>query len=610
MTAQAENSAHTLLQLSYQASGGDNWKSVAQLDQSGTIVVGGVSGTFHQITDIRNGRDVMQFDVGPLHGKEATLTDSTWEVDQSGLATFHDGPEAHTNAVNQAFINSKGWNHVPENELHFAGQREENGSTYNLITVTPRGGRLITLWLDAKDHLLKRIAQEDANHQQSTTFFSDYKLIDAVACPFTIRESNGNVSQDVVKSVKAVHFSSRTNDTAFAPPISNFTDADLRGSQDSATVPFTIADGRIVIEVSIAGHPPLPFLLDTGGQNYLTPEAAKLVGVEGSGNIALSGGGAEQENVGYAKIGEMRIGPLELRNQLFIIGKLPPFVQDRGKEPPIAGLVGYELLRRYPATFNYQKKTLTFFRPGAMVKAPPGAQLMKLYFEGHNPFIVASLDGVPGYFGIDTGDRSVITLFRPFYDAHRFPIVQPPLEKRQGGIGGQEQALLTRVGSVSFGPWSLDHPLVNLNFAAQGAFSSEYDAGNIGYETLRNLIFTLDYEHRRVLLEKSTEFGKSTPYNRSGMTLHRNAAGRIEVETMNANTPAAVAGLKVGDVILSMNGEKSEGKALYEFESVLSAPADFQIEVEYQRNGEATRAQFKLRELLPPGAAMLPLAAK
>src|SRR6476646_8309673 len=109
VSTESPHNARTLLHLSWQASGAEKWDSLAQIDQSGTAVVGGISGTFHQITDIRQGRDVLQFDVGPLHGKEATLTDSTWEVDESGLATFHDGPEAQANAANQSFINRKGW---------------------------------------------------------------------------------------------------------------------------------------------------------------------------------------------------------------------------------------------------------------------------------------------------------------------------------------------------------------------------------------------------------------------------------------------------------------------------------------------------------------------
>ena len=607
VTAQSQHSALDLLHLSYQASGGNKWDSLAQIEQSGTVVVGGISGTFHQIIDPRDGKDITEFEVGPLRGKEATLTDSTWELDQSGLATVHDGPEARANAQNQCFINRRGWLHVSEDELRSAGRRQEAGSIYDLVSVTPHNGRPLTLWLDARDHLLKRIVQEDANHQQIITYLSDYKQTSGILYPFTIRESNGNESQDTVKTAQTVRFSPVVNQAAFAVPASNFNDAHLLNDKDFVEIPFQIADGRIVLDVSINGHSPLPFLLDTGGQNYITPEAAALVGIQGSGNFALSGGGSQQENVNFAGGAEMRIGQLDMRNQIFIVGKLPAFVQDRGGQAPLAGLVGYELLRRFPATFNYQKKILTFYRPGSMVKTPSGGQSLRLYFEGRNPFIEVSVDGVRGYFGIDTGDRSVTTIFKPFYNAHQFPVIQPALERRQGGIGGLERALLTRVAVLSFGEWTLHSPLVNLTLAGQGAFSSEFDAGNIGYETLRNFVFTLDYEHHRILLEKSAEFGRNTPYNRSGMTLQRNASGKVEVQTITPGTPAAHAGLKIGDTIVSINAEKPEGKALYDFERVLFGSTGTMIGVHYQRSGIDRHAEFKLRELLRVGAAMHPI---
>jgi len=181
------------------------------------------------------------------------------------------------------------------------------------------------------------------------------------------------------------------------------------------------------------------------------------------------------------------------------------------------------------------------------------------------------------------------------------------LERRQGGIGGLERALLTRVAVLSFGEWTLHSPLVNLTLAGQGAFSSEFDAGNIGYETLRNFVFTLDYEHHRILLEKSAEFGRNTPYNRSGMTLQRNASGKVEVQTITPGTPAAHAGLKIGDTIVSINAEEPEGKALYDFERVLFGPTGTMIGVHYQRSGIDRHAEFKLRELLRVGAAMHPI---
>jgi hypothetical protein len=367
-------------------------------------------------------------------------------------------------AINESFQDRNGWFTAPENELISLGARQDQGKSFDLVAVTPQGGRKMTLWLGATDHLLYRIDELDSTHHESDTIFSDYRKIDDVMMPFTIRQTNGDASQDTVLQVKVLRFLPTIDEAAFIPPPSTFKDVRLPGEQSSATVPFTIIDGRILVEVSIEGHPALPFLLDSGGSNYITPEAAKRLGLNGSGNFAFDGVGTDQVNVQFAKVKRMSLGPIEMLDQQFTLGPLPDMLQDRGKEAPIAGLIGAELLRRFPTTINYQQKTLTFYKPGTPPRVQKNADSFQLFFDGSHSLIQIEVDGIAGIFGIDTGDSDSVTIFGPFYNAHEFPIEQPAQPIWQGGFGGRGSALRTRIGSISFGSWQLDDPLITLNF--------------------------------------------------------------------------------------------------------------------------------------------------
>lgn len=592
-------SPRAVLRQFYIATGGDHWKPLAQADTSGTYIVGGIKGTFQEIVDLQKGGDVFTYKVGPLQGRQATLPQSSWETDQSGLPMLHDGPEAKADAVTEAFQDRNGWFHTTDDEATLIGAKDSDGYHYDLIRIIPAGGRSMTLWIDSHDHLLKRIVQAGADHQKSTTYLSDYRRVDGVLYPFSLRQSNGDASQDTVQMAQVVRFSPRVDTAKFAMPPSKITDALLLGDQSSAVVPFQIVDGRILVALSINGHPPLPFLFDTGAGNYLTPEAAKELGVEGTGNVAESGVGSSQWNVGLATIKEMRLGPVQLSDQLFVVGPLPSFLQDRGKEPPIAGLIGYEVLRRFPTMFDYDKRELTFLKPGSTIENALGSQQIRLYFNDHGPFIKIAVDGTPGYFGIDTGDSSTTTLFGPFYNAHKFPIEFPVQERMQGGFGGEGRAVRTRIGTLSIGPWVLRRPVISLNFAATGVYSYSYTGGNLGYGLLKNFIFTLDYEHHLAYLRKSDVFGEPARYDRSGMTLRRTDTGDVVIKEVSPNTPAAAAGLRSGDQVLSLNGQSPADLALYRFEDVLSDKAGTTINVRYEREGQKQSATLTLRELLP-----------
>lgn len=608
LTAQTTHDASELLHRVYIASGGDAWKPLAQAEAEGSMNVGGLTGHFHQFIDLKRGRDVSDFAVGPMKGRQSTQPDFLWTSDASGLINVQDSPTAKSDAITQSFQDRNGWFDAPENQLSWIGKRKDHGVKYTLIAVTPIGGRRLTLWINNKTLLIERIEQLDSNHHANTNYLSDYRTVNGVLYPFVSRTSNGDAKQDQVQTISTLRFMPKVDEKLFAVPPSTFTDASFPADQNEVKIPFLITDGRIEIEVSINGHAPLPFLLDTGAVNLLTTEAAKALDIQGTGNVAMSGTGEKQENAQFAKVASVRIGELEMRDQQFIVIPLP-VVQDRGEKPKIAGLLGYELLRRFPATFNYSIRTLTFYHPETSPEDPQEALRLPLHFVDNSPSIEVNVNGMAGSFGIDTGDQGDITLFAPFYNAHRFPVLQPGLEIEQGGVGGRNKALRTRVAEIAVGPLKLSTPIVTLSFTKQGAFSNEATAGNLGYKFLRNFIFTLDYEHRIGCFRPSPEFGEPFSYNRSGLSLDRAIDGSVIVDRVDAGSPAARAGLQKDDQILRVNGEDPRPQALGSVEKLFGGEAGTRFDLLYTRKGKEAHALFTLEERLPANGVYKPLEA-
>jgi len=590
----------TIIRQMYEASGGQAWGRVASAELIGDYDLGGLKGTFRQIIDFKNGRDVLTYDVGVTRGGQANTKDGGWWLDEKGLPTIQEAPEATADAATQSYEDRNGWFHAdPAVPMSYVGTKLENNRAFQLVKVQPPGGRELTLWIDSATHLLDRAVQLTAEQREATTYFSNYRQVEGIQFPFQQRQSTGDPENDVAMTVSHLHLTPQVNDAEFAPPPSTIRDAHLPQNATSITVPFTLRDAGILVDVSIDGKPPLPFVLDSGGVNLLTLEAAKKLGVQPQGNIAGNGVGAAAFSAHFAQIKRYQIGSAELLNQQFLIIPLPPIFSDRGNQEPIAGLVGYEVLRRFQVTVDYQHRQLTL----STVSQPPKGERLPLFFNTRTPFAKALVDGVEGYFGIDTGDDGALTLFKSFYEAHKFPVAVPWVKSVEAGAGGENSTVLTRVASLSLGHFTLSHPLTELNFVNSGAFASKLAAGNIGSKVFHNFVMTFDYEHRALYLQKSPDFGHEMPYNRSGIQLDLNDARAIVVKAVNSGSPADLAEVKPGDQLLAVNHNDVHGKDLSDVEDQFTQAAGTHLDVEILRDGVRKTTGITLKELLPPDGA-------
>lgn len=606
----SHDTALAVFRRNYTATGGDQWKAHGELEVEGTLNLGGISGTYKQITDLRTGRDAVRLDAGPVHMKQVTLTDASWQLDQSGVVSYADTPDAKADAANASFVDRNGWFNVRRDQVRGLSTREDGGKQYFLVSVVPFGGREMTLWFGAEDSLLYRIDQLDSAHHQTSVRCSDYRKLDGVLLPFVQRQSSGGPDQDITETIRSARFSPQVKDANFQAPRSVFRDASLKDGQQKGEVPFGLADNRILLDVSINGHAPLPFLLDSGAANLLTPVGAKILGLEGNGNLPAVGVGKDVASSQLVSVKRVRVGPVVMSNQPFVITPLPRFLEDRGGERPIAGLLGAELLRRFPTTFDYQRKVLTFYKPGSTPPEPPGAQRQRLLLNGGHSFIELQVDGATGVFGIDTGDSGSVTLFSAFYRQHQFPIEQPTQPKLQGGVGGFQAAQLTRINSLALGGSVVKEPIVTLSTASQGLFSNGELAGNLGNEFLRRFVFTLDYEHRIAYFSEAADFAAPDRYNRSGLSLDRNEAGAVYASQVNQDTPSQNAGIRVGDVVMSIDGEDARSTARSRLSDLLSGDAGRLVSVTVLRDRKEQTIRFALAELLPLGGLLSPLVEK
>lgn len=220
------------------------------------------------------------------------------------------------------------------------------------------------------------------------------------------------------------------------------------------------------------------------------------------------------------------------------------------------GLIGYEVLSRFLTTFDYGNKRVVFHMPGSYTP-PPGATIVPIALFGTQPQFACGIDDVPATCTVDTGASQSLSFYTPFIAAH--PGVVPAKHSEPGvdgfGVGGPSMGTLGRLQTFSLGGLTL-HDLVG-DYPTQGAggLALPFFAANVGGGVWKRFTMTLDYRARIMTLTPNADFPVRDQWERSGLYLINK--GGITVIDVRSGTPAATAGLKKGDVIVSLNGSSN-----------------------------------------------------
>ncbi|HZT57559.1 MAG TPA: aspartyl protease family protein [Pyrinomonadaceae bacterium] len=377
---------------------------------------------------------------------------------------------------------------------------------------------------------------------------------------------------------------------------SNLTFLDGR---ESFTVPFEMVDNRIFVGVWLEGKGPFKFVLDTGGNAALSVETAKKIGAKLGNEIRGSGAGESVVTAWETSVAETRIGGLALKGQGYNVFDFSDMRHVFGAQT-FDGVIGLPIFSQTVVRVDYARKLLTFTKPSSFRYGGAGASV-PLELNGFIPVVRGEVDGVGARFGLDTGDRSALTLKSPFVAEYKLrEKYAPEVEAVTGfGIGGPVRAQVTRVGALKFGGGEVREPVTRLSLQKSGAFAAGDVAGNIGGAILKQFTLTFDYGRRLLYLEKSSSYGRRDTYDRAGLWLSRSADGRFfEVFDVVANGPAAEAGLKAGDRVVAFDGKSVETLQLIAAREELKDAARKSVRLTVQ-DGERTRdVVVTLRDLV------------
>jgi len=355
----------------------------------------------------------------------------------------------------------------------------------------------------------------------------------------------------------------------------------------AVTVP---AKNGVELKATINGQGPFDAIFDTGADNAMTAGLARRLGLnlEGSATMDSIGGTVHGK---FAKVATVTVGGLTMSDQVFAVVDTPVTQNHDGI------FIGHLLLQNLPIRVDFEKQQITFYSKQGFEYSGKGTAVPIDTKDGKGNLLAqATVDGIPGLFGIDTGDMYSLSLFAPFVKQHK--LVEHYRTKIQGyagqGFGGPDHGFYTRADTLLLGNAEVIRPITVLSTDTQGAESSAALAGNIGLHILRQFNIVFDGPHGKMYLEKNAHYGKPDIFNRAGLLLDPDPEN-LKIKTVIPRGPGARAGLKEEDVITQIDGKPPTDDTL---QTAFTKPVGTLLHLTVRRGTRTLNVSLALKEIL------------
>ncbi|MGA7673445.1 MAG: aspartyl protease family protein [Rhizomicrobium sp.] len=594
--AMAAPSAGEILDAYKTATGGSAWDDKVTLSADFTYAGQGMTGSGHAFTDLRNGRSESDFQIGPASGANGFDGTNPWQKDMSGTVTLQQGGDALALAVNNSYrISGKWWK--PDRggaDIVNRGRKNNAGTEYDVLTITPKGGTPFDVWFDAETHFLVRMIEKQGPATIIATM-SDYRSVDGVMLPTKIVQDAGNGPKYLrTMTLTKAKFLGPQPDSIYAPPKVSVTDFSIAGDAAQTTFAFRLINNHIYGKAKVDGKGPFLFAFDTGGHNIVTPPIAMELGLKIEGNLPTAGAGEG----GFTHIDRLEIGNAVVKDQLFIVFPLDKLSDIEGI--PLPGMVGYEIFRRFITRIDYGAKTITLIDPKHFDPKDAGTPI-HFTFNDQIPEVMGTFEGLPAKFDIDTGARSELTLTKPFAEKNGLRASHPHgVDAVDGwGVGGPSTGYVTRGKTMTLGSVPIDNVIATLATQSKGAFAGNDYSGNVGGGILKRFIVTFDYGNQTMylkpLLSPVTDTGA---FDRAGMWINQSTHG-FKIADVTRHSPAEEAGLKTNDTITAVDGASAIDIPLYDLrERLRNDQPGTVVTFTIKRGAKSKTVKVTLRDLI------------
>lgn len=361
---------------------------------------------------------------------------------------------------------------------------------------------------------------------------------------------------------------------------------------------FEFQDNRIIIQVMINGQGPFHMMLDTGATNILSNEVAGVLGLRQYDRFPVSGGGENTLYASYCDVQSLEITDHILGGSRFICMGVSDMQKAIGF-PHLDGLIGYEIFSQFLTEIHFDKMEISLRSFSERKQPVSGDSVVALSFQGPMPVVDAIIDGIPGKFWLDTGDRASATLSLPFIQQNFLrEKYRPQFSMMTGyGLGGPMKTFLAFASELTLGGLEFSKTLIRLPDMKSQGLNDPASAGTLGMGLLRQFNLVFDYSRNEMILSRNKVFEQDRSLDRSGMWIAP-AQGSFLVMDVLQQGPAWNAGIRAGDRILLVNGVEVSKVSVFQLREQLKDPRQRRVDLSLRQGRQTKQVSVYLRDLL------------
>jgi predicted aspartyl protease len=377
--------------------------------------------------------------------------------------------------------------------------------------------------------------------------------------------------------------------------------AALPAAAQAVEVPFRIGETAIIVDAKV-NNKPVSLMFDTGFSGAVVLDNTINIG-KPTGAITLRDF-VRTMDAPTVKISNLMLGNKKIDSTGMMAVQTAPADYSFAFNTHCDGIMGFEVIKNEITEINFENKKFIFHpKTVDITKRTPDNKktfLAKLLPMGNNSMEmeVELPNGKTMTLALDTGNSFYATTHKDVLERVGMwnHDKEPKFTSLVGVASGSVTSFNIRMPSAKI----FGIPVQNSVWDIIDLPSSSAEGdGTVGFGFLKHFNMIIDYDRRRVWFENFSGKVTDDPVGETGISAtYAESYKGVVVARVSPDSPAALAGIKERDVILSVDGKDLSSESYRAMRQMLEGPVGSKVKLAIQRGGTLKRFEIERKELL------------